>query len=163
MDRPKDYCRDCWAAWIEFYEAAQRALRMQADGPPRQRPTPHPGPRCVTHWRAERKRRSATTHDKRVQAVYGLSAGQYELLYTGQRGTCAICQRATGRTKRLAVDHNHRTEEVRGLLCGPCNSMLAHARDDPAMFVRAASYLHIPPARQILGGTDDQPPTEDLG
>lgn len=119
-------------------------------GRPTQRPTPHPGPRCVTHWRVEKKRQSANSHARRVKAVYGLEPGQYDLLYEGQGGRCWICQRATGKSKRLAVDHDHVTGEVRGLLCGPCNSMLAHARDNPAMFERAMSYLMSPPAREIL-------------
>jgi hypothetical protein len=38
---------------------------------------------------------------------------------------------------------------VRGLLCGPCNGMLAHARDDPEMFRRAMRYLSQWPATSI--------------
>ena len=154
MDRPKDYCRDCYAGWLALGERAatdNRPLPVL----PAQRPAPNPGPRCATHWRAERKRRAVVAHDKRVQGVYGLPPGAYDLLYAGQGGTCSICQRARGVAKRLAVDHNHATGEVRGLLCGPCNSMLAHARDSDMMLIRAAQYLLHPPARTILGGLTD--------
>ncbi|MFG3137664.1 endonuclease VII domain-containing protein [Streptomyces sp. NPDC048211] len=132
-------CKDCVTDWAGFPPPAAK-----------QRPAPHPGPRCATHWRAEKKRRSAAAHEASVQRTYGLKPGQYEQLYEAQGGTCAICPRATGATRRLSVDHDHKTGEVRGLLCRPCNDMLGHARDDWAMFAKAARYLTNPPAREVL-------------
>lgn len=82
---------------------------------------------------------------------YGLTKEQYEALYEAQGGVCYICRRATGRRKKLAVDHDHKTGYVRGLLCSPCNGMLAHARDDIEMFERAAGYLASPPAHEYIG------------
>ncbi|MFT2016328.1 endonuclease VII domain-containing protein [Streptomyces sp. 796.1] len=84
-----------------------------------------------------------------MQNVYGLEPGAYERLYTLQGGVCFICQRATGKTRRLSVDHDHRSDEVRGLLCRPCNSMLGHGRDDYRFFMRAVTYLVAPPARAL--------------
>lgn len=119
------------------------------DCPPgaRVRPSPHPGPRCATHWRAEVKRRKLAAHDTRVQKVYGLQSGQYGAIYNFQGGTCAICLRAKGTGRRkLAVDHDHTTGAVRGLLCSTCNQMLGHARDEPDFFARTLAYLREPPA-----------------
>jgi hypothetical protein len=118
--------------------------------PGSKRPAPNPGPRCATHWREEKKRRKQAAHEKRVQNVYGLGEGDYDVIYKGQGGRCAICQRATGATRKLSVDHDHKTGEVRGLLCRPCNTGLGHARDDPEFFERAKQYLINPPARVIL-------------
>ena len=112
------------------------------------RPVKHPGPRCATHHREFTKDRRVRRHDLRVQAIYGLAEGDYERLYRFQDGRCAGCQRSTGRTRRLAVDHHHGTGEVRGLLCKPCNRMVGWFRDDPATFQRLARYLVDPPARQ---------------
>jgi hypothetical protein len=109
------------------------------------RAAPHPGPRCQTHHRAFRKAASLRSHGLAIEAKYGITAAQYEALYVFQGGRCAICQRATGRSKRLAVDHDHKTGEVRGLLCSYCNQMVGQARDDPEMFQRAADYLLNPP------------------
>ncbi len=103
------------------------------------RPTPYPGPRCGTCHRAVVKARKAAAHEKRVQAVYGLDAGEYERRYAEQGGVCAICLRATGRAKRLSVDHDHRTGRVRGLLCGPCNQLIGRLGADALR--RAAEYL----------------------
>jgi hypothetical protein len=105
------------------------------------RPAPHPGPRCATHWREEQKRRKAAAHERKVTATYDLGPGGYAVLYATQGGVCAICRRATGRARRLAVDHDHRTGVVRGLLCSPCNTMLGHGRDQVAFFLRAVDYL----------------------
>jgi len=101
-----------------------------------------------------RKEQSDRHHRARLAKTYGLLLDDYDAIYEYQRGKCAICQRATGATKRLSVDHDHRIgavrDAVRGLLCSKCNGMLGHARDDPAVFERAAAYLRSPPAREVL-------------
>lgn len=52
--------------------------------------------------------------------LYGITAAQYDATLKEQNGVCAICGRLP-KTKRLAVDHNHRSHKVRGLLCFTCN------------------------------------------
>lgn len=122
--------------------------------PASKRPAPHPGPRCATHHRATLKARRVRAHGTRVQRVYGLTPGDYEALYEAQGGRCAICQRATGASKRLAVDHEHRLgftrSATRGLLCSTCNQLLGWFRDDPELLIRAGLYLVNPPARPVL-------------
>lgn len=90
-------------------------------------------------------------HEAYVLKTYGLKAGQYDALYEAQGQRCYICERATGKARRLAVDHDHATGFVRGLLCKPCNSMLAHLRDSFAMIDRTAYYLADPPAFDVIG------------
>jgi hypothetical protein len=112
------------------------------------RPAPNPGPRCATHWREEKRRRKETRHAAYVAKTYSLAEGQYAALYEAQGGVCAICRRATGKTRKLSVDHDHKCCDgpvscgacVRGLLCRPCNDMLGHGRDDVEFFARAIRY-----------------------
>lgn len=116
------------------------------------RPAPYPGPRCATHNREVKKQRSEKAHGKRIEATYGITTNQYRAIWEAQGGRCAICQRANGTRKRLAVDHDHKTGEVRGLLCGPCNhDVLGHLREDIDALNRAIGYLINPPARTVLG------------
>lgn len=113
------------------------------------RKTPHPGPRCVTCHRAVVKGRRLAAAEKRTLETYNLTPAERAEILLAQGGRCAICRRATGATKRLSVDHDHACCNkptscgrcVRGLLCGTCNKMLGHGRDDPEFFRRAALYL----------------------
>ncbi|MFJ7901912.1 endonuclease VII domain-containing protein [Streptomyces sp. NPDC096198] len=98
-----------------------------------------------------KKKRSAASHETRVQVVYGLQAGDYARLLEAQGGVCAICKQP--RTKRLDVDHDHATGLVRGLCCARCNrQLLARGlRDNPQIARNAAEYLEDPPAIRHIG------------
>ena len=61
-------------------------------------------------------------------------------MLAAQRGVCAICGRPP-KTRRLAVDHNHKTGRVRGLLCPWCNRSLTFLRDSAANAHAVAAYL----------------------
>lgn len=73
----------------------------------------------------------------RREKVYGLTEQAYEQLCALHSGRCAICDEV----RRLAVDHDHRTGVVRGLLCDRCNLGLGNLRDDPVRCVAAAHYV----------------------
>lgn len=111
-----------------------------------------PGPRCATCQRARRKALSGGSWALGIYKRYGLTADQYWALYGAQGGVCYICEIATGKTKKLSVDHDHATGYVRGLLCGPCNKMLGLLRDDPDKAYRMADYLAgNTPAKRTIG------------
>lgn len=53
---------------------------------------------------------------------YGITEGQYDEILRNQSGCCGVCKRPTSQFKsRLAIDHDHATGEIRGLLCPNCN------------------------------------------
>lgn len=85
--------------------------------------------------------RKAKAHERYVVRAYGLSAGEYAARLDAQQGRCAICGNRP-RNRRLAVDHNHETGEVRGLLCYQCNHFLVGAAEfNPIAAHNAAVYL----------------------
>jgi hypothetical protein len=127
------------------------------------RPAPHPGPRCVTHHGAWKRRNRDLAHGRRLESNFGITSRLYWAIYEFQGGRCAICRLATGKAKRLAVDHDHELAKthdhpleqacrlcVRGLLCSRCN------RWGVPLFLgailRALDYLTDPPARKVLDG-----------
>ncbi len=66
----------------------------------------------------------------------------YNNLYKAQQERCAICRRHQSLVwKTLCVDHDHKTGEVRGLLCDNCNRGIGLMNDDPALLKRAVEYL----------------------
>ena len=79
---------------------------------------------------------------------YGLVAEDYVRMLEEQKDCCAICERPEretskfGKVKYLAVDHCHKTNRVRGLLCGSCNKGLGSFEDDPERLRRAIAYLN---------------------
>lgn len=127
------------------------------------RPAPHPGPRCTTHHNEARRNRRLAAKVRRVEKTYGLTGEEYDALYAFQGGRCAVCRRATGARKRLAVDHDHHQAMldghspdtgcprcVRGLVCSTCNDVLAHFRSDPAAGLRITHYLQRGPWRTFI-------------
>jgi hypothetical protein len=113
---------------------------------------PVPGSRCSTHHRARRGQTRDLSWERRLIQTYGITAEEYWQIYEFQQGRCYICGRGKGARKRLAVDHDHATGMVRGLLDQPCNrNILGHLRDDPEALQRAIEYLKNPPAVQVLG------------
>lgn len=90
-----------------------------------------------------RKNKRATQAAQR-QKRYGLSQEDYDTLLRKQDFKCAICGSADSGRKDsdiFAVDHDHQTGHIRGLLCGPCNVGLGMMRDDPARLDKAKAYL----------------------
>ena len=60
-----------------------------------------------------------------------------------QQGCCKICNisEADANGKRLHVDHNHVTGQVRGLLCTRCNTAIGKFKDDPKIIRNAIAYI----------------------
>jgi hypothetical protein len=103
------------------------------------------GERAMTPAERQRKWRQdnpeqRTLVDRRAQLkLYGLTLEQYDALLAAQGGVCAICCKPS--TIRLAVDHDHLTGRLRGLLCFRCNAGLGNFGDDTDALASAVAYL----------------------
>lgn len=78
---------------------------------------------------------------------FGICINTYESMLQKQKGVCALCLRPetrkhqNGAVKQLAVDHDHSTGRVRGLLCTDCNRGLGCFKDDLKALQAAVRYL----------------------
>lgn len=93
----------------------------------------------------------AYNSERRLKLNFGLDWDDYSMLFECQDRRCAICG---GRPRKymLAVDHDHKTGEIRGLLCSKCNhKLLGSANDDPERLRRAADYLEEFGPREVFG------------
>jgi hypothetical protein len=76
---------------------------------------------------------------RHLRKQFGISLEDYNELLQLQAGCCAICKEPAKQT--LAVDHNHETGKIRGLLCYRCNYGLGWFSEDPCRIGLAATYL----------------------
>lgn len=79
---------------------------------------------------------------------YKITPEQYEEMFKNQHGNCGSCDlketrkhHLTGVILRLAVDHCHKTDKIRGLLCSKCNTNLGHFGDDLNGIMNLVKYL----------------------
>lgn len=85
--------------------------------------------------------RVATTRAERLRR-FGLTEDEYDLLVERQGGVCAICGLGpTTDGRRLAVDHDHHTGVIRGLLCTNCNVGIGNFGDNLEVLRKAIAYL----------------------
>lgn len=89
-----------------------------------------------------RKRTWKQIKDNYLKRQYGISQVQYQLMLMDQSSCCAICNTHQNELKRaLAVDHCHKTNKVRGLLCDRCNRSLGLLKDSREILLKAADYV----------------------
>lgn len=88
-------------------------------------------------------------YDRYLYRNYGINLINYKELLEQQNNKCAICG-TTGELRAkfnnsaipLVVDHNHKTGEVRGLLCHTCNTALGQFNDSKQLLTNAITYLN---------------------
>lgn len=83
-----------------------------------------------------------------LKKSYQMTLDEYDYLLEKQNHVCAICKRPERRKeartdvlRRLAVDHCHKTNKVRGLLCSDCNTAIGLLQDDVNILQEAIIYL----------------------
>ncbi len=106
--------------------------------------------------------KSVWTRDYNLNRRFGITVNDYEDILKLQKGVCWICQKPPKEGgNRLSVDHLHSRGEknrnpreirgrVRGLLCWGCNAAIGKFKDDITKLRRAAEYLEVWPAQEIL-------------
>lgn len=95
------------------------------------------------------KNRERVLHGKRRQ-VYGIDEKTYNKMLKEQNFVCAVCKNPetskvnkgpnADKTNSLAVDHDHSTGKIRGLLCNRCNRALGYLKDNINLIYSLAEY-----------------------
>lgn len=98
---------------------------------------------------------SRDKHASKLSITYQLDPADYAALLDWQQGRCFVCGQLPGK-RRLAVDHDHDTGDVRGLLCASdewgCNVRLSHLLNDLDIAQRALMYAEQPPLERMREG-----------
>jgi len=85
---------------------------------------------------------TSRARNAQLKRNFGISVEEYDKLLKKQNDKCAICEAVSCRSgKRFAVDHDHKTGLVRGLLCFACNTSLGKFNDSQELLYKAISYL----------------------
>lgn len=105
---------------------------------------------CKKHYDIERHKNKPLSaeadHQHHIKYRYGISIEEYKEKLKEQAYVCAICCEGettviNGKINRLAVDHCHNSNKVRGLLCRNCNMILGAAKDNIQHLKDAIIYL----------------------
>lgn len=99
--------------------------------------------KCNNKLTAERlKAKYHENRDNYLLIKYGITEAVYNDMFKKQKGCCAICEKhQTEFNKRFAVDHCHKTGEVRALLCMNCNTGIGSLQDNSEVVFKAYKYL----------------------
>lgn len=111
-------------------------------------------------WRAwvsnNKDRRLKQARESHLRITFGITQAMYEEMKVSQNGLCAICGKKNETKKDikgrivsdLFVDHCHKTNKIRGLLCRKCNLGLANFCDSKELLQKAIKYLN--PEKDVL-------------
>lgn len=118
-------CRTCWDKRSRIYrnthkESCQKTRRKWAE--------------------SNREKKALLTKKSALKTRYGMTLEGLNSLFLEQNGKCAICQ-ASFAIDLLKVDHCHKTNKIRGLLCNGCNVGLGAFRESPAHLIAAAEFI----------------------
>lgn len=79
--------------------------------------------------------------DSYYKKKYGISWEDRKAMLLRQGGKCALCRKPESHfSKRLAVEHNHRSKKVRSLCCYRCNKFII-GRHDLASATALYNYM----------------------
>ena len=88
------------------------------------------------HGQKTRKNNHRKYH---LQSTYGITIEIYDNLCKNQNNKCLICKRE----EKLYIDHDHKTGQIRGLLCNNCNTGIGQFKESIDNLESAIKYLKL--------------------
>lgn len=93
---------------------------------------------CRVQMAERRKRDPRMIQRHNLKANYNMTLEEWDKMLAEQNGRCGICYKIM---EPPCVDHNHKTGQVRGMLCHHCNRGIGFLGDNPTTIKRAVEYL----------------------
>ena len=121
--RPR--CKECVGS--ENYEHLQNRLAIE--------PSYNRDRVKVWSQKGDNKRR------RNLLGRYGITLEEYDALFAEQDEKCAVCGDGFEDSERRALDHDHESGKVRGILHYRCNMAIGVFKDSPELCRKAAEYL----------------------
>ena len=148
----RSHCKKCCVGAIVAYQKKNPTYRKeQAAQWYKNNPEEAKGRRLKKYWPG---------------STWQEALANYNKMHTDQNGLCLFCRQPEttadkyGGIKSLAVDHNHTTKKVRGLLCYSCNSAFGNIKENVEAIQNMLDYAkkHHESETKCLqpGGTDDR-------
>jgi hypothetical protein len=100
--------------------------------------------KIIAKIRRERDKNKTKLMDRKfnLKRCHGLTLEDYDVMLKKQKGQCAICSsKKAGGKGAFNIDHNHKTGQIRGLLCNNCNLLLGYAKESKKCLKQAILYL----------------------
>lgn len=119
-DRLATYCRVC-----SSQKQSQRDLRKS------------PQRKAAEHLR----KKEDVLQNTVLKRKFGITIEEYKTMLAKQSYACAICQIAFSDKELTQIDHDHKSNQVRGVLCRNCNWGLGHFKDNSQTLALAIAYL----------------------
>jgi hypothetical protein len=96
-------------------------------------------------WKQNNKEKTRLFQRKSdLKSKYGITLDEYNELFKKQKGLCAVCLRPRNDFKyNFAVDHCHKTNKIRGLLCSNCNTTVGLVKENYQTMQRIIGYLSL--------------------
>jgi hypothetical protein len=101
--------------------------------------------RCKECQSYVKKEMASYYRDKHLEYKYGITQQDYKNMLEEQNHKCGICgiDEKHAENARLCVDHNHKTNVIRGLLCKKCNQAIGLLQDNADFCDAAGRYIRL--------------------
>ncbi len=122
----KTMCRECMGIWSKRQNFTRTKEQRNAS---------------ARLWRVNNPESARRVRKKQNLKRFGLTEDSFNVIMVKQNGVCAICKNPEPAKRALAIDHNHQTGKIRGLLCTRCNQGIGCFVDQPLILEAAIKYL----------------------
>lgn len=99
-------------------------------------------------WASRQAANPGSERTRELRRRFGLTVEDYDAMLEKCAGKCSICRQPEtaytargGSARRLAIDHNHQTGQIRGLLCFRCNSAIGKIDENLDLLDAMRAYL----------------------